>query len=202
MCRTPWVTYLWPGLPQIWRQGSWLGLIFAFVAAALLNLALIGSFGFGELVAQNVRMGLWVVLGAVWVVAAAFSYVSIRREATPRRATTEEDIFSEATEQYLKGNWYQAERLLGRLLGESPRDLEARLMLATLLRHTKRPDEAAEQLDLLTRLEGAQKWELEIQRERELLDAVRNGGVRGRTETEPEPSLDATDPPAEMIRAA
>ena len=72
-------------------------------------------------------------------------------------------------EYYLRGDYFQAERLLGNLLREDSRDLEARLMLATLLRHTGRTDEAAAELNVLVRLEGAGKWELEIQRERELL---------------------------------
>ena len=36
-------------------------------------------------------------------------------------------------------------------------------MLATLLRHTRRPEEAARQLDMLVRLDEARNWELEIQ---------------------------------------
>jgi hypothetical protein len=55
------------------------------------------------------------------------------------------------------------------LLRKNLRDLEARLMLATLLRHSGRVDEAKRQLDTLARFEGAGKWELEIQRERDLL---------------------------------
>jgi hypothetical protein len=42
-------------------------------------------------------------------------------------------------------------------------------MLATLLRHTGRLEEAVEHLDRLQRMEGSEKWGLEIQRERELL---------------------------------
>ena len=42
-------------------------------------------------------------------------------------------------------------------------------MLATVLRHTGRFDEAAKQLDQLVCFDGAEKWELEIQKERELL---------------------------------
>ena len=42
-------------------------------------------------------------------------------------------------------------------------------MLATLMRHTERFDEATRQLDRLVRIEGAEKCEMEIRRERELL---------------------------------
>ena len=45
MRKTPWVMYLWPGLPQLWFYGSWAGLVTAVVAAAIFDLLLLGSFG-------------------------------------------------------------------------------------------------------------------------------------------------------------
>lgn len=214
MRRTPWIVYTWPGLPQIWQQGSWFGLIIAILAAGLLNLALLAGFGFSELVAANVRMGLWAAVGVIWSVSAALSYVWVRRQAAlqkkrlRRRATQEaatgeetpdEATFSRATEQYLKGDWFEAERLWGVLLKVDPRDLDARLMLATLFRHTKRLDEAAEQLTMLERFEGAEAWELEIRRERELLlEACENTSEQ----TEQEATANSADPPADEIRAA
>ena len=50
-----------------------------------------------------------------------------------------------------------------------PRDAEARLMLATLLRHEERTAAAAEQLDRLELLETAAAWRHEIAWERERL---------------------------------
>jgi hypothetical protein len=55
------------------------------------------------------------------------------------------------------------------LLAENTRDLEARLMLAGLMRRTSRFEEAKKQLDQLERFEGAEKWEREIAREWEYL---------------------------------
>ena len=69
----------------------------------------------------------------------------------------------------MKGDYYRAEHVLEGLLRRNLRDVDARLMLATLLRHTGRLDEAAGELDALARLEGAGKWELEMRREREFL---------------------------------
>jgi len=40
--------------------------------------------------------------------------------------------------------------------------VEGRLLLATLLRRTKRPDEALDQLDRLERLRDAARWSREI----------------------------------------
>lgn len=51
-------------------------------------------------------------------------------------------------------------------------DVQARLLLATLLRRTKRWPEAREQLETLSRLEAAANWEFEIADELERLAAA------------------------------
>ena len=59
------------------------------------------------------------------------------------------------------------------LLRRDEHDIEARLLMATLLRHTKRFDEATNQLNILVGLDGAHRWALEIHREGELLMEAR-----------------------------
>ena len=83
------------------------------------------------------------------------------------------DPFGKAAEQYLKGNWFETECILAGLLRRDPRDVDAGLMLATLYRHTRRLDEAAERLDQLERLDEGVKWALEINRERRWLAEAR-----------------------------
>ncbi|MCR4413284.1 MAG: tetratricopeptide repeat protein [Thermoguttaceae bacterium] len=93
----------------------------------------------------------------------------------------------------MKGNWFEAECLLSRILKRNPRDLEARLMLATLLRHTGRRDEAARQLDRLERFEGSGKWVLEISRERQQLQAAKSDEEDAKQEAaSPPPGADAS----------
>ena len=177
MRRTPWAVYFWPGLPQLAQRGSWTALLVAVAAAAFLNTTLLGSFVWSDLIARDFRPVCWGFLGLVWSVSAGVSVWGGRRQqAAP--AKPGEDIFSEALDGYLKGNWFEAERVLGRLLRQNERDLEARLLLAALLRHTQRFDEATRQLNLLVRMEGAPYWALEIRREGELL-----AGARKRTIT-------------------
>ena len=65
MRRMPWTMYLWPGLPQLWSCGSWGGLALAIAAAILLNLLVLLSFGWSELIGQNLRTTLWAALGVV-----------------------------------------------------------------------------------------------------------------------------------------
>jgi cytochrome c-type biogenesis protein CcmH/NrfG len=76
-------------------------------------------------------------------------------------------------QHYLKGDYYQAEGILQRLIKTNAADADARLMLATLLRHAGRFDEAAGQLDALALVDGAEKWRFEISRERRRLAVVR-----------------------------
>jgi predicted Zn-dependent protease len=149
-----------------------MALAVAVTAAGLLNVALVGSFIWSDLFARQMRIIGWVFLGVAWSVSAGVSAWRQRREESQDR-TPGEDWFGEALDGYLKGNWVEAERLLGRLLERDRRDLEARLMLATLLRRTKRFDEATRQLNHLVRMEGSQHWALEIRREGELLTEAR-----------------------------
>jgi hypothetical protein len=199
MRRTRWATYFWPGLAQLWVRGIWSGLAAAVCAAALLNVAVLGTFIWSELIAEGLRSTLWLLLGAGWVAGAIFTARWSRRQRQREEPDSTTDALSEAIDHYLKGNWFESERVLGNLLRRNPRDADARLMLATLLRHTARRDEAAEQLELLTRLEGAEKWEWEIRRERQLLAQARSGN---QTQAGGQPSRTSADPPSEMVHAA
>jgi len=198
MRRMRWALYLWPGLPQLWTRGTWSALGVAVSAGAALDVALLGTFVWTELLPQGVRNALWIALGIAWLAAAVFAVVWDRRHATGGSPELEKDKFSEATEHYLQGNWFEAERALGNLLRQNARDLEARLMLATLYRHRGRLDEAAGQLDLLRRFAGAEKWEPEISREQQLLAEAR----QSETAAAGGANTDAAAPPGEMMHAA
>jgi hypothetical protein len=169
MRRMQWTACLWPGLPQLWTHGSWAGLALAIGAAVVLDALLLVSFGWTELIGENVRNIVWAAFGVCWVVAAGWSVRDCRRRAAAGTPDPKHDQFAEALDTYLKGDYYRTERILEGLLRRNLRDVDARLMLATLLRHTGRFEEAGKQLDTLTRFEGAGKWELELERERQLL---------------------------------
>jgi len=171
----------------------------AVTAAVFLNLALVASFVWSELISTDARSALWVVLAAAWLASAVYSEVSSRRAAAGQPNDPPGDLFAEATEQYLKGDYFQAERALVSLVRDDARDLDARLMLATLMRHTGRLEEAAGQLDLLVRLEGAGKWEFEINQERERLAEA---AADPADETEQSQSGQSGEPPAPRMHAA
>jgi hypothetical protein len=215
MRRMRWAIYAWPGLPHLWTRGSWSALAVAVAVGALLNLALLATFVWTELLAEGLRKSLWLGLLIGWPAAALFSAAWLRRQVGRERpdapGETGGATLEEAQGHYLKGNWFEAERVLGILLRRNTRDLEARLLLATMYRHTRRFDEAARQLDSLGRCEGAEKWEWEICRERELLAEARKDELENSTEAAPaqddaappaEAAPDHTTPPDEMMHAA
>jgi tetratricopeptide (TPR) repeat protein len=183
--RIAWMLYLWPGLVQLWRRGSWTGLGVALVAALAVDLALLGTYGWGELFPSAVRSGVWVLVGASWL---GLVVMTAGWNTSPLGAIRPPDdtLFVEARDYYLKGNWFEAERRLKTALRHNERDLESRLLLASLLRHSGRPDEARRELDLIERLEGAAQWEAEIASERRLLAAARAAEKTAPAEPSPE----------------
>ena len=108
MRRMPWAAYLWPGLPQLWIRGNWYSLAVVVAAAALLNLALLSSFGWSELIDRDLRTVLWGVLGVAWIGSTVVSVAWFHRQGTRDRSDSNGDAFGEALEHYLKGNWFQS----------------------------------------------------------------------------------------------
>jgi hypothetical protein len=168
----PWPAYLWPGLPQLARDGNWAALAVAVAAAVLLNAVLLGTCVWTEFVGPGPRIICWVFLAVAWTGGIGYWTWNDRQRAAAL-TRTDGKTFEEALAEYLKGNWFEAERNLNFLLGRDEHDIEARLLMATLLRHTKRFDEATRQLNILAGLDGAHRWALEIGREGELLTEAR-----------------------------
>jgi tetratricopeptide (TPR) repeat protein len=172
MRRTPWATYLWPGLPQLWLEGSWSGLALAVAAAGLLDVLLLSTLIWVEWFAPAVvRIG-WFSAGGLWL-GAAMVAARGRAKAAEMTGDNAEALFRRAQAEYLQGDYFQAEATLAELLEENPRDAEGRLLLATLLRHSKRFDEAENQLKQLSRFETAVRWNIEITSERARLKRLR-----------------------------
>jgi hypothetical protein len=187
MRRVAWATYLWPGLPQLWR-GFASGLVLALGFAVVLNLLLLASLVWVELLTPlHLRLG-WLALGCLWVGSVGFSAWVGPHGVAPPQAISAEGLFREALSEYLQGNWFEAERALASLMRLSPRDIEGRLLLATLLRRTLRLPEASEQLARLELLRDAHKWSLEIGSEKRLL-------ARAQTTSPPEDEPAAENSP-------
>jgi hypothetical protein len=165
MRRMPWIC-IWPGLPQLWFSGLWSGLLLAAGFAVLLNGLLLASFVWVELLSpRDLRLG-WGTLGVLWLVSAVVSLRFRRGGPRPVQPAAGEAVFRQSINVYLQGNWYEAERGFRQLVAANGRDAESRLYLATLLRHTRRFDEASEELDRLELLRDSEHWALEIEAER------------------------------------
>lgn len=182
-----WTAYLWPGLPQLWNRGSWVGLAVAVGFTTLANGLLLATLVFTEWLTSNVRLTGLGVLATVWLLAwwqsrgervrgNAGAPVDPQAEGSSSDPLVEQrdELFREAQQRYLENDWVATEQLLLKLLKQDARDIESRLMLATLWRHQGRGEEALRQLNRLERLEAASIWKHEIEAERDaIVSAVR-----------------------------
>lgn len=82
-------------------------------------------------------------------------------------------LFNQAQTEYLKGHWDEAKQLLSQQIGTETRDIESRLLLATLNRRVGELDEADQQLNQIQKFDEAIHWKFEIQRESELIERER-----------------------------
>jgi hypothetical protein len=164
---------------------------------ALANTLLVASFVWREWIpGEWLRIGLG-LLGATWLMAwwltraerraahveTSAGGVSDEAETNGRQVHLDQ-LFREAQARYLENDWIAAEQLLLKLLKQDARDVDARLMLATLWRHQGRREEALRQLDRLERLEAADKWRQEIAAERLRLEQPDTIALPERQETE------------------
>jgi tetratricopeptide (TPR) repeat protein len=168
----------WPGLPGLWQRGHTSSLVIAVGFAVLLNLALISTFLWPRVLGEAFPIVSWPVLLLTWSTSILFSYKSMPVwEQTPKIAAAEggkqsDVLFIRAQQEYLKGDWEEAERLLRRCLEIWPRDIEARLLLATLLRHSRRLFDASEELAHLLKFDESINWISEIRREEKLIQII------------------------------
>lgn len=144
----------------------------AFLFAVALNFGLMATFVWPEMVSPLMRTLGWGAVLTFWAVAGWLGLREVSRLCGPSSESQEQGLFVQAQSEYLKGHWLEAETALRKLIERNERDGDARLMLASLLRHSGRIDEAQVELDGLELSEGGLKWALEIARERKLALAV------------------------------
>ena len=140
----------------------------AVLFAIALNFGLMATFVWPEMVSPLVRLSGWSGVLVFWVVAGWIGLREASRLRNPSSEPQQQGLFVQAQTEYLKGHWLEAETLLRKILARDDRDAEARLMLASLLRHADRAGEAWVELDFLELSEAGRKWASEIARERQL----------------------------------
>lgn len=167
MMQSPgWWTYSWPGLPGLWYAGRWRGLIVALAFSVLLNFAFLVTFVPSFRVDRLTSGLLWATTAFFWFVSAWNSHLWAKRVARLPKKEDLDRIFVQAQEQYVRGHWVEAERILYGLLDVAPHDPEARLLLVGVLRRSGRSAEALDQLAELAASESSARWAFEIARER------------------------------------
>jgi uncharacterized protein HemY len=174
--KAPWsglyVFALWPGLVRLWLRGEFAGLVLAVAFAAAVNFALVTTFVWPQLVSR--QLPAWLTPMVAWIAVVCFWIAGLRtggrivaeivRKSRPLDAQATL-LLREAQREYLKGHWFEAEVHLQDLLRDSPGDVEAHLLLASIQRRTKRPTEARQTLRELAELAGSGQWAEEVQRE-------------------------------------
>jgi hypothetical protein len=166
-----WIMVFWPGLPQLWLRGEWSALGLAVGFSGLMNLAVLATWGWTELLEPPLLLAAWGGVVLFWLVSLVGGLAQTARLAGVSSIDPGGDLFRAAQGEYLRGNWFEAELALNQLIERNPDDVDAHLMLATLLRRIGQPDEARERLRRLATIEGAGKWHLEIARQTRLLEA-------------------------------
>ncbi len=172
---SPWITCLWPGLPRLWYRGQVSGLVSAVLFAVWLNGALADTFLLAGL-QPMAQAANWSVLTLVWL-ACVHRGASRLSQFHGVAGHFDNEPLLRAQEEYVKGHWFEAESLLLRLIRDEPSDVEGRLLLATLYRHTARLDLALTQLDQAARYPHAQRWTWEIHQERVWIQRAKDQGA-------------------------
>jgi hypothetical protein len=162
---------LWPGLPQLWLHGRFAGLAAAIGFAVLLDFVLATSLVWTEIWEPRAAALWWSGVVLVWGGSLVWWVAAGRRQPEPQTATPAGDLFPLAMTEYLRGNWFEAERQVAQLLRAAPHDVEARLLRVSILRRTGKQVEARRLLDVLSRTDAATKWQFELERERERIAA-------------------------------
>ncbi len=169
----------WPGLSGLWYRGKISSLLVAVGFSILLNLALVSTFLWPWSLGETFPVVAWPMILLIWAVSAWVAYHRLtdvmsvpvsEKVADPSQPDT---LFNQAQREYLGGHWDEAELLLERRIAHAPRDMESRLLLATLLRHSRRLEQASEQLNDMQRFDESLEWDFEIDRERQLIELIR-----------------------------
>lgn len=172
----------WPGLQSLWQSGQVSGLIQATTFSLLLNLCLVTTCIWPGWIEPGLQRALWLGLCGYWGLS---FWAAFRNHGNVTRSGDPGALFIKAQDEYLKGDWYGAERILRKLLRWQPQDAEARLMLATLLRHTMRLEEARLELRRLQKVAHAAYWHPELVREWQYLEKLSQQATEESTDAAP-----------------
>ncbi len=160
----------WPGLTRAWWRGSLPSLFVAVGFGWGLCLLMLATFVWPTWspFPWMVTLG-WLGMLGYWLVETLRNHWQLGQIQADAGPVAGDDRFTQAQREYLRGNWFEAESLLHALLTDTPRDAEAHLLLASVLRRSRRWNAAFRRLDQLELLDTSARWRFEIRRERDLI---------------------------------
>lgn len=165
------VVCCWPGLAECWIRGNSRGLFAAILFSWTVCFVLLATFVWPEwLGTWSLRLA-WMIVASIWLFSLVKSHINFSKLMGVPDSKAH-DTFETAQQEYLRGNWYEAEAMLLDLLEKYPRDAEAILLLVGVLRHTQRFQPAIRRLDLLESLDTSAPWRFEIAQERKILERL------------------------------
>lgn len=159
-------------MPWLWLRGSLAGLVLAIAFAVAVEVAILTTWIWTELVELPISIGLWTAVAAVWLVATVSAVSSFPPPLRSGRDDATDALFVKARNAYLARDWLLAETQLRTLLDLAPTDGEAQLLLGTLLRRAGRLAEARVALEKLSRSDSGAVWKSAIAREITLIAAA------------------------------
>ncbi len=173
---------LWPGLASLWYRGEVVSLLWVAIFGAALNVAILSTFHWEGWLSFGVWILIWLgVSGSslMSLVYTTFTWPKIRGVRTV--SDDHNRLFREAQQFYLRGEYFEAEALLQRIFNSGQPDVEAALMMVSILRRTRRWVQALYCIDRLMLLERASVWSLELQSERRRVQqAIEDEQKKGR----------------------
>ncbi len=171
MAPVRYLTLVWPGLPWLWLRGSLAGLVLAVAFAVTLDVAVITTFIWPDLVELSFIVAVWTAAAIVWLVSTVSAAAAFPPPLARPVPAEVDPLFVRARAAYLARDWIVAETRLRELLAVAPTDGEAQLLLGTLLRRTGRKVEARRALEQLCRSDAGLRWSRAIADELARLEA-------------------------------
>ncbi|MFM8704221.1 MAG: tetratricopeptide repeat protein [Planctomycetia bacterium] len=167
------LTLVWPGMPWLWLRGSLAGLVLAVAFGLAVDVAVVTTWIWSELVDFRLTLALWTATAVVWLASTASAITSFPPPIPRGRDAAADALFVKARDAYLARDWLAAETKLRALLDLAPTDGEGQLLLGTLLRRVGRLDEATAALETLSRSDSGAPWRSAVARELERIVAAR-----------------------------
>jgi tetratricopeptide (TPR) repeat protein len=171
-----WTLHLWPGFQRLWTRGELYSLFVALLFATILDIVLLATLVWTEWLASWLVLMLWLAIVFIAMASLIRSFFVVNNGQVRMPKSDSNQLLAQAQQDYLRGDYVEAEASLHQLLNENSEDIEGALFLATIFRRTQRLAQASELLDRIERFESASAWYLEIQSERHrIMDRMSQG---------------------------